>query len=639
VNKIIILIAFIFCSLTSAAQIMPWQIQNDPDGVNRILMTDSIGEYIRVSVDSIAVVGADTSGTYHISIDSDLDSANELNTNFQLIGNDLIITDGGGAKSVSLNTYTNTDDQTINISSDVLYIEDGNFVDLAPYLDNTDNQDTTNIDGLLEFVQQYGVGAPYVITKDHVIETNGTQITDTIQALIDGDAVLIKTKIKKDSLILPTDFVYSGLQETIYLTEEGATLNMNTDQIREKYIRRPVNSVVSWVDFAKHNNGDGTSLLQSRNRSAYSTLGTYDNANTVYYYCPDGKTCVGSIYNGYTTGGGSLQNEGNLIGVGGGEIIMGCIEEKSNRTFTQNATYPNVYEMATPVAADSWYIDFSSKTLEHMVEVDSILAVKDIRGSYYDSGVTVYFHLANGLAPVIGATTSTSEPTMIIVKSSTIDLPPESSYVENITFLGSVQRLAANDSTETIINNCRILYGLQDNNNLNLFGGQSLLINTEVGYSYKDNVSYKIYSLSKPQAMEVECHIHDAGYDVAASVSDQNSTMHDGGSIIRIGNNNKGLYEKAGSQNILDIGSSYSYNIGIETSSAALFDATPTVPFCNFASGSSTKMWVDNCHYGGKIGVSGYNFFTYSTSYINFRAIELFGAITNNTNNGEYAIY
>jgi len=55
-NKIIILIAFIFYTVTSAAQIMPWQIQNNPDGANRILLTDSIGEYLRVSLEDASPV-------------------------------------------------------------------------------------------------------------------------------------------------------------------------------------------------------------------------------------------------------------------------------------------------------------------------------------------------------------------------------------------------------------------------------------------------------------------------------------------------------------------------------------------------------------------------------------------------------
>ena len=50
-NKTIILLALLFCTVTSAAQIMPWQIQNDPDGANRILLTDSIGEYLRVGLE------------------------------------------------------------------------------------------------------------------------------------------------------------------------------------------------------------------------------------------------------------------------------------------------------------------------------------------------------------------------------------------------------------------------------------------------------------------------------------------------------------------------------------------------------------------------------------------------------------
>jgi len=94
----------------------------------------------------------------------------------ELIGNVLFLNPEGN--SVDLSGYTNTDDQTINISSNTLYIEDGNFVDLLPYLDNTDNQDTSNIDGLLPYVQQYGADGTGTDNQDLTLVGNVLAISN-----------------------------------------------------------------------------------------------------------------------------------------------------------------------------------------------------------------------------------------------------------------------------------------------------------------------------------------------------------------------------------------------------------------------------------------------------------------------------
>lgn len=73
------------------------------------------------------------------------------NFSYNATTNELTIIEGSTTHTVDLtDLQDNTDDQDLTLSSDILSIEDGNSVNLAPYLDNTDNQAlsynaTTNI--------------------------------------------------------------------------------------------------------------------------------------------------------------------------------------------------------------------------------------------------------------------------------------------------------------------------------------------------------------------------------------------------------------------------------------------------------------------------------------------------------------
>jgi len=71
--------------------------------------------------------------------DADADPANELQ-DLTLNGTTLEITNGTSADLSSLQDGTGTDDQTLDLTNNILSIEDGNTVNLSEYLDNTDAQ-------------------------------------------------------------------------------------------------------------------------------------------------------------------------------------------------------------------------------------------------------------------------------------------------------------------------------------------------------------------------------------------------------------------------------------------------------------------------------------------------------------------
>ncbi len=84
------------------------------------------------------VTGSGTSGDPYIVTGTEVDGSvtNEVNTAFVVNAGNLEITDSNGTLSVPVSSL-GTDDQNLTLATNTLSIEDGNSVDLSPYLDNT----------------------------------------------------------------------------------------------------------------------------------------------------------------------------------------------------------------------------------------------------------------------------------------------------------------------------------------------------------------------------------------------------------------------------------------------------------------------------------------------------------------------
>ncbi|MCO5726098.1 hypothetical protein, partial [Robiginitalea marina] len=93
---------------------------------------------------------------------------------FSLTGNTLTLTlENGGTQDVDLSGYVSTDDQNLTLSGNTLGIEDGNTVDLSPYLDNTDDQNIS--------------GSSLVGTNLTIGIENGTSETIDLSSLVGTD--------------------------------------------------------------------------------------------------------------------------------------------------------------------------------------------------------------------------------------------------------------------------------------------------------------------------------------------------------------------------------------------------------------------------------------------------------------------
>ncbi|MCO5726100.1 hypothetical protein, partial [Robiginitalea marina] len=109
-------------------------------------------------------------------------------TDFSLTGNTLTLTlENGGTQDVDLSGYVSTDDQNLTLSGNTLGIEDGNTVDLSPYLDNTDDQNLTLSGNTLGIEDGNTVDlAPYLDNTDDQNLTGATLTGTTLQIDIEN---------------------------------------------------------------------------------------------------------------------------------------------------------------------------------------------------------------------------------------------------------------------------------------------------------------------------------------------------------------------------------------------------------------------------------------------------------------------
>ena len=118
----------------------------------------------------------------HILEDSDTDDQNETLTDARLEGNSLILTESGIETTLDLGPLNNsgTDNQTLNLTGNILEIERGNTVNLNGFLDNTDDQQLSIVGNRISLTNGGAVDLP-----------PGTVNTDNQNLSLDGNTINI----------------------------------------------------------------------------------------------------------------------------------------------------------------------------------------------------------------------------------------------------------------------------------------------------------------------------------------------------------------------------------------------------------------------------------------------------------------
>jgi len=201
-------------------------------------------------------------------------------------------------------------------------------------------------------------------------------------------------------------------------------------------------------------------------------------------------------------------------------------------------------------------------------------------------------------------------------------------YLENIIAVGGRNCLLCSDygsynNQKVIAKNCKFYYS-QTTNSVSLFGVVGLFQNCESAYSVKDGFNYHINTSAQwpggpntgtlSHGLEIDCIGHDNGLgEAAASPSDNGSTIHDGGTIVRIG----GVYYGNCGGNVADKEpDTISYNYD-----CLAFDSTAPkdTNSADFWASTSTQMYLFGCRAKGS---SQYNLFANDNAQIHANLCE-----------------
>ncbi len=169
--------------------------------------------------------------TININVDdADASVTNEVNTAFAVNAGNLEITDSNGTLSVPVSSL-GTDDQNLTLATNTLSIEDGNSVDLLPYLDNTDDQNISG-SGLAGTDLTIGIEggtsetidlSSLVGTDDQNLSTTGAAGNITIE---DGNTININVDDADASVTNEVNTAFAVNAGNLEITDSNGTLSV-----------------------------------------------------------------------------------------------------------------------------------------------------------------------------------------------------------------------------------------------------------------------------------------------------------------------------------------------------------------------------------------------------------------------------
>lgn len=254
------------------------RVEMDPDGGNTFQLMGSqqfmsvpYAFYSRYAGNSTLTAGqgiAIENDVVHNTGDSDASTTNELNQSMSLgVDNVLRITDAGGTKEADLSTLITPgrEPQDLQLSSNKLKVTGNPIateIDLAPYLDNTDNQDLTLSANVLNLTND----ATPVNLSPYLDNTDSQNLS------LSGTTLVISGGTGVDLAAFRQDLSRTG--NTLSLTNDATTVDLspyldNTDSQNLSLAGTTLNI----------SNGTGVSLSSLRQDLSSSASGTTRTIN------------------------------------------------------------------------------------------------------------------------------------------------------------------------------------------------------------------------------------------------------------------------------------------------------------------------------------------------------------------------
>ena len=275
-----------------------------------------------------------------------------------------------------------------------------------------------------------------------------------------------------------------------------------------------------------------------------------EGADTIYLY-PGIYDRAQTLYTP-TTGSNSkpITRNINIIGLGSGAILSTKVVNIVNISEYQTEgsgvweCYANNTTYLTNV------VDIKNKTADghftKYTQLSSVSAVQAAAGSWALVNGKAYIHTIDGNKPVNGdnvlflhSTNPTFANNQYTVIYPLFYVTGGKVYFENLTCIEGTtpllaQRQANGSDIEIYAKNCNFFYSRTEDHDVVMLQGTTLSIfqNCEASFGMKDGFNYHARSGIIPKAVEINCI--GIGNGSFSDGNDQGSTIHDGGSIIRV---------------------------------------------------------------------------------------------------------
>ena len=376
----------------------------------------------------------------------------------------------------------------------------------------------------------------------------------------------------KDASVIPTPSGFkwtdNPMEGHIFRTEAGITTDIDVGAFR------PTGKTY-WVD----PNGSDSNSGEDADHPLQLIKTAMNKADVAVVMLKNGYYNYGRTpqhLNGYSKSVAVVAAEGASPVLGSDEGVP---------TWTKTDGYTYVYE-----AAQRSCCAYDLVNNVAYLQVGSIAEVEATAGTYFSTNTPsniTYVHMLDGGEPKYSKIRICKNYDVFrITASGAITV-----YIEGLTICGGGYggfRVTSDGSTRPTVyaKNCRF-FGSLTNSAMYMEGCTSIVQNCEAAYALDDGFGYHAKTL-EPRAIEINCEGHHNGLEGS---TDNGSTMHDGGCIIRV----NGKYHHNRGPNVADVhNSTDSWNIGCHAWRADI--SGQTSQNADFVcSDSGADMWLDNC--------------------------------------------
>lgn len=370
-------------------------------------------------------------------------------------------------------------------------------------------------------------------------------------------------------------------------------------------------------DVSVNRNADGTVLYvspsgsdsnngESPNTPLLSIKKAYNNGANTIVLLPGIHRRANTLY------GTAISRSLNIIGDNRDGDVIVCTDSPSTMTILSG--YSHVYNASRGTFTGvvdlnnlNSYGDYTS-----YVNVSSIAEVESTEGSWAHISGVAYVHTINDVTPtedngILLLAGAASNPLFYFIGDGSL-------YMENITCMEGQAPLKAtaqtsNSNINVYAKNCRFFYSFDTDGDAVMMQGvkEAIFQNCEASYSKKDGFNYHAAQGIIPKAIEISCIAKANGN--SDDSNDQGSTIHDGGSIIRV---NCMSFDHYGSNYAEQGTGSESWNINCVCYGSK---AETAVQNANFYAYDGVNVFADSCVGFGSL----YNINVYESGEIYLR--------------------